>query len=533
MIERLLCVLLLLGPLAGPGFAVPETDKPAMEPLLRVVDLRVGQEATVELCDGSQARVKLLDLVEKRDSLRNAVRRGVVTVEVNGHEATLTSATYHLPVTVGDVQIDCALTKGCLENGDHWGLDADARFRLWPAGSPWIRPGTFTYPVRQKWFASYTLMANEIGDGERPADKSIYYHWGLDMGGAEKLVSVVAATDGVVVSARGKVLPPGGLPSPVHPRYDVVYLRDGRGWYYRYSHLDSIDASIRPGVRVKQGDKIGVLGKEGASGGWSHLHFDVVTPQPTGRWGICEGYAFLWQAYHQEHPTPLEAVARPHQLVWTDEPVTLDGTRSWCAKGKEHIARYEWTLTGGGRGGGQEKGTQLSCAKHPPGRSGKRAASPFPAPFSVATAEGPTVERRYARAGTYSEILKVTDDEGHVDYDFALVQVVDRDAPDRQAPRVHAAYWPTFGIKPGDAVTFKVRSFRVEPDEGHETWDFGDGSPAVTTQSPGGADPHDPNGYAITTHRYERPGDYLVSVHRTNRRGEIGMDHLHVVVEPR
>jgi len=497
MMKRLVGVLLFLGPVAGQAFAAAESDKPAIDPLFRVVDLRVGQEATVELCDGTKANVKLLDLDEKRDSLRNAVRQGIVTVEVNGRKVTLTSATYHLPVTVGDVQIDCALTKGCLENGDHWGLDADVRLRLWPVGSPWIRPGTFTYPARQKWFASGTRMANEIGDDERPADKSIYYHWGLDMGGAEKLVDVVAATDGVVVSARGEVLKSTELPPPVHPRYDVVYLRDGRGWYYRYSHLDSIDASIQPGVRVEQGDKIGVLGKEGASGGWSHLHFDIVTPQPSGRWGVCEGYAFLWQAYHQEHPTPLVAVARPHQLVWTDEPVTLDGTRSWCAKGQEHIARYEWTLTDG------------------------------------TTADGPTVEHRYPRAGTYNEILKITDDEGRVDYDFALVQVVGRGSPDQQAPRVHAAYWPTLAIEPGDEVTFKVRSFRVEPDEGHETWDFGDGSPPVKTQSPGNADAHAEDGYAITTHRYERPGDYIVSVQRTNRRDEIGTDHLHVVVEPR
>ena len=304
MMKRLLSVLLLLGPVAGQAFADTESAEPAMDPLVRVVDLRVGQEATVELCDGTKVDVKLLDLDERRDSLRNAVRQAVVTVEVNGRKVELTSATYHLPVTVGEVQIDCAVTKGCLENGDHWGLDADARLRLWPPGSPWIRPGTFTYPAKQKWFASGTLMANEIGDDERPADKSIYYHWGLDMGGAEKLVDVVAATDGVVVSARGQVLEPSDLPPPVRPRYDVVYVRDGRGWYYRYSHLDSIDASIQPGVEVKQGDKIGVLGKEGASGGWSHLHFDVVALQPSGRWGICEGYAFLWQAYHQEHPAP-------------------------------------------------------------------------------------------------------------------------------------------------------------------------------------------------------------------------------------
>jgi hypothetical protein len=420
-----------------------------------------------------------------------------VTVEVNGRKVTLPAATYHLPVTVGEVQIDCPITKGYVEHGNHWALDADARLRLWPVGSPWIRPGTFIYPARQKWFASYTLMANEIGDGEQPSDKSIYYHWGLDIGGAEKMVDVLAATDGVVVSAGKAVLESEKLPPPVRPRYDVIYLRDARGWYYRYSHLDSIDASVQVGSLVKQGQKIGVLGKEGASGGWSHLHFDCVALQPSGRYGIREGYAFFWQAYQAQYPRPLQAVARPHQLAWTGEKVTLDGTRSWSTKGPEHLQSYEWTLTDG------------------------------------TTAHGSTVERSYARAGTYSEILKITDDDGRIDYDFALVQVVDPEFPDQQAPRVHAAYSPTFGIKPNDEITFKVRSFRVDRDEGQEEWDFGDGSPVVKVQSDGNAEAHAADGYAITTHRYARPGHYLVTVHRTNRRGETGMDHLHVLVEPR
>lgn len=497
MNARSLLVALFLTLISGPLLAAGETQAQTIEPLLRAVDLRVGQQATVKLCDGSRATVKLLDLQEKRDSLRNAVRRARVTVEVNGRTVTLTAATYHLPVTVGNVQIDCAITKGHLENGDHWALDADARLRLWPAGSPWIRPDTFTYPVEQKWFASYTLMANEIGDDERPADTSIYYHWGLDTGGADQLVDVLAATDARVVSAGDAVWESAELPPPVRPRYDVVYLRDGRGWYYRYSHLDSIDPSVRPGAEVRQGQKIGVLGKEGASGGWSHLHFDVVAPQPSGRYGIREGYAFLWQAYRQQYDPKLQAVARPHQLVWTDEPIVLDGSRSWSAGGPDHIKRYEWTLTDG------------------------------------STASGPTVQHSYPRPGTYSEILKITDDEGRIDYDFAFVQVVDREFPDRQAPRVHAAYWPTFGIKPGDEITFKVRSFRVQPDEGRERWDFGDSSPTVEVQSDGNANPRAKDGYAVTTHRYQRPGHYLVSIQRTNHRGETGTDHLHVLVEPR
>ena len=85
---------------------------------------------------------------------------------------------------------------------------------------------------------------------------------------------------------------------------------------------------MRPGARIALGQKLGVLGKEGGSGGWSHLHFDIWARQPSGLWGIEEGYAFLWQAYEQAHPRQLVAVARPHALVWSGQKVTLDGSRS-------------------------------------------------------------------------------------------------------------------------------------------------------------------------------------------------------------
>jgi murein DD-endopeptidase MepM/ murein hydrolase activator NlpD len=82
------------------------------------------------------------------------------------------------------------------------------------------------------------------------------------------MVSVVAATAGRVISS-GKETLPGYDDSPVKLRYDVVYLLDDRGWYYRYSHLQIIDPAMRPGAQVTMGQKVGVLGKEGGSGGWS------------------------------------------------------------------------------------------------------------------------------------------------------------------------------------------------------------------------------------------------------------------------
>lgn len=119
---------------------------------------------------------------------------------------------------------------------------------MWPAGSPLMVSGTFGYPLSQCWFATDTQSGNEPtfvnGDEVYPAS-SIYYHSGTDLGGSEGLVDVLAATDGLVVSSGVAVLP-GYEGTPVSPRYDVVYIYDARGWYYRYSHMKSIMATPTP-----------------------------------------------------------------------------------------------------------------------------------------------------------------------------------------------------------------------------------------------------------------------------------------------
>ena len=469
---------------------------PARAAIVRVADLDVNEAQEIEFANGSKVRVKLLRLDETRDALRDAVRQARVQIELNGQSLVLTSATYHLPVTFAGVQIDCPITKGHVANsseGNAWGLLKDARLRVWPAGSSWIEPGTFVYPLKQRWFASHTQIANEpsfVDGGEAPSNKKIYYHYGLDSGGAEGMADVVAASAGRVISS-GKEILPGYDDSPVKPRYDVVYLLDDRGWFYRYSHLQIIDPAMRPGAQISTGQKVGVLGKEGGSGGWSHLHFDITSRQPSGLWGIQEGYAFLWEAYQRQYAPKLIAVARPHHLVYTGEKVVLDGSTSWSTSGK--VARYEWTFTDGTR------------------------------------ASGPTVERTYAQSGEYSEILKITDARGEADYDFAVVLVIDKSAPDQLPPTIHPAYAPTLNVRAGDPVTFKVRSFRTT--FGNETWDFGDGSEKVMVKSDGNVEQHAKDGYAVTQHRFAKPGHYLVRVERTNERGQRAIGHLHVPVE--
>ncbi len=465
--------------------------------LLRAVDLNLGESVDVTLSDGQPATIKLVDLQEARDALRDAVRRAEVTVEVNGQRMTLVSATYHLPTTVAGVRIDCPITRGYYTNtgNDSWGLVKDARLRIWPAESPLIEPDEFLYPVKQRWFATSTQMANEptyVDGGERPTVKKIYYHSGEDIGGAEGMVEVVAATDGLIVSRGLQVLDghrrSKERESPVAERYDVVYLLDARGWYYRYSHLQIIDEQVVPGRMIRKGDRIGLLGKEGASGGWTHLHFEIKSRQPSGKWGTQAAYGMLWEAYLRQYRPAMVAVARPHHVLWAGESVELDATRSWSAAGP--LAKYEWTLTDG------------------------------------STVQEPRLRHRYVKPGAYSEILKVTDAAGRIDYDFAVVQVFDRKHPDQIPQAIHAAYAPSLNLKPGDDVTFLVRTFG--PFIGNEMWDFGDGTPPVEVRSDGNAKALAPDGYAKTVHRYAQAGHYLVRVQSTNQRGEVATARLHV-----
>lgn len=468
----------------------------ATEPLVKVVDLDVGQTCEVTLCDGSQAKVTLLTLDEKHDLVRNAVRKAQVQVRVNGQVVSLTSSTYHLPTAVAGVQIDCPITRGYIADSSKanaWGLVKDARLRLWPSGSLWVRPGTFVYPVKQKWFANDTQMANVpcyVNACDNAGQDGIYYHYGLDFGASEGCVEVVAATDGLVVSAGDRVLD-AREDTPVTPRYDVVYVLDDRGWYYRYSHLSMIATPVIPGRRVKMGQRIGLVGKEGGSGGWSHLHFGIKCRQPSGLWGTQDGYAFVWQAYRQQYEPEIVAVARPHHLAYTGQQVELDASKSWSADGP--IAEYAWTFCDG------------------------------------TTATGPTVQREYERAGQYSEIVEVRDSAGHVAYDFQVVVVIDREHPERVPIAIHANYHPTFDLKAGDEVTFKVRSFGTQ--HGREVWDFGDGSDPVSVQSDGNANQHDPDGYAMTRHRYRKAGDYIVTVRRRDEYGYEAIGRLFLRID--
>ena len=91
---------------------------------------------------------------------------------------------------------------------------------------------------------------------------------------------------------------------------------------------------------------------------------------------------------------------------------------------------------------------------------------------------------------------------------------MDRAHPEHAPPSIHVTYCPTFGLKPGDEVTFKVRTFGTT--DGEETWDFGDGSPAAKTRSDGNVEDAAKDGYAMSGTATPGPGQYIVTVRRTD-----------------
>jgi hypothetical protein len=133
------------------------------EPLFKTVDLNLGEEVAVKLHDGTAVKVKLISIKEEHEKVTRPLIGAKVRLQINGTEADLVCSSYHLPVEIGGIQADVPVIENYMEDShiDWWKLKKSARIRLWPSGSPWVEPGTFKYPVKQRWFVSMTSYSNE------------------------------------------------------------------------------------------------------------------------------------------------------------------------------------------------------------------------------------------------------------------------------------------------------------------------------------------------------------------------------------
>src|SRR5690554_2100174 len=328
------------------GLLPTKTVAQKLSRLNTVVELDVGESAEVELTNGEKVQITLKNIKSYKDNVRGAVRSASVKLNVDGETVTIGSGLFNLPKTVGNVKIDCPVIKDFTVSG-YYRFDGilpkDARFRIWPKDSPYIQPGTFGFPLNQAWLSGRMQSQNELagsGWAENIESTPPGYHAPHDFGGAEGMDEIFAATDGLIVSANKEVLEGyEDLPGDVRP--DVVWVVDVRNWYYRYSHLNSVERGIFLGAKIKLGQKIGYMGKQGGSGGWVHLHFGVHQKNPTtGKWVVEDAYPYLWQAYNLKFNPKIVAVARPCLISWTNENIILDGSPSFSLEGD--IVSYEW-----------------------------------------------------------------------------------------------------------------------------------------------------------------------------------------------
>ena len=460
------------------------------------VDLDIGETTTVTLYDGTQATLTLKEVHYRKDPIRGAIREARLKVTVDGEEKWIVAGNYNLPVHFSKVKIDCPITSEYFKNGNFpegmWKLTKDVRLRVWPVNKPVCPEGFFSFPLNEKLFTGNTNFGLEPVTIDHDAQKpnknfKIYYHWGADMVGVKAVTEVLAAGDGKVI-AVGNDYDKTDLffqdPNNPQPRFERIFVRMNNGWVYRYSHLHSFNVTL--GQQVEGGDVVGILGNHWSD--YAHVHFEMWSLNDNGEYILELAYPYLIEAYIREHHPKIMAIARPHRYIAVGDSTLLDGSKSFSLEGQ--IVEYEWTFHDG------------------------------------TTASGAKVTKKFDHPGYYSEMLKVVDDHGNVEYDFQQVLAVYDNQPDRWYGYTAVAYYPTFDVQPGEELIFKGRYFNVN--EGEDHWDFGDDTPIVITHS--NPDGYNESGYAEVKHTYSKKGHYIVTFSRTANDGTPAVTQLSIFV---
>jgi hypothetical protein len=132
------------------------------------------------------------------------------------------------------------------------------------ARDAWVHP--LDGPMRRM-----PVRDGRVFGAERPGDRPGECrggHCGVDLGGETWGEPIHAAHDGVVDRVqRGPNEDHGGLYVRIAHRNGTIFTQ--------YFHLAAIPRSIQPGVHVKLGDVVGLLGDTGVKHSSAHLHFTV------------------------------------------------------------------------------------------------------------------------------------------------------------------------------------------------------------------------------------------------------------------
>jgi len=422
----------------------------------QIFGLDIGETYTFKTNDGRATEIRLVSVTETRDSVIGLVRRAVVDVEVDGRSIRLVCDPYAMPSEIQGLKI-------CADTTSVWSQTPKrVQLSIWDAAAPLVHTDRFGFPLRDYVFLSHgTQGYNEavhLGrrDGD-PQGQRFCHDYGFDIAGFEGREVIVSCTDGEIVQLH----PATGRPWSV-----VVQDEDGLMW--DYGHLDSISPNVKKGNLIRKGDAIGILGKTGPSGNFSHLHVGTYVSQADLRERRSNRrlnlYPWLVTAYQKQYgPTPL-AVARPHQTVVTGERVRFDGSRSIASDAP--ITSYRWRLPGG------------------------------------SVVDRSAAEVTFDKAGVYVATLQVKDASGREDVDFCRVKVFTKDALEKSMPTIFMTHSPTLKVTVGQPVCFRfwLQARDLSPIQ----VDFGDGTVIEGYAS-----------YSELEHRFQTAGIHVVTASAT------------------
>lgn len=439
-------------------FGAGDGDQAALDALVKkyskqcIFSLNPGESYLFRLKNGIGRTIRLVSITEHKDSAINVIRRADVAVEIDGKPLTMVCAPYVMPTVVNGLRIQADTTSGWVD------MPKRVQFSAWDASDPVVDTSCFSFPIRDyRLFSHGTQAFNEPvhlgqGDGD-PAGQKFYHSYGMDMAGYEGSEDVISATEGDVIFFW-----------PSREDLCSVVIQDAGGFTWEYAHLSSILPEIILGAHVKQGQRIGVLGKTGPSGNFSHLHLgsflsraDMEAGKENKRLNL---YPWLVSAYQAAHPKSVYAVARPHHVALTGEKVVLDGSNSIAFGTK--ITGWKWFL--------------------PDGR----------------TIHGPRAEIVFDKPGSYVATLRVKGKDGLEDVDFCQVRVYSKAAPEQHMPTIFMSCTPTGNIQVDQPVKFRFWFQGENP--GSISIDFGDGT-RLTGYKP----------YEMVSHSFTKPGIHIVT----------------------
>jgi hypothetical protein len=437
----------------------------------QIIGLDVQETFTLRLGSGAERVLRLVSVQEQRDSVIGLVRSADVRVEIDGRPLRLTCGPYVMPTETAGLRVQADTTSA-------WGnTPKRVQFSLWDAADPIVDTQRFGFPLPHlRLFSQGTQAYNEpvhlgAGDGD-PQGQCFHHDYGFDNAGFEGREEVVSATEGMVVRFW-----------PSREQLSSILVRDSGGLVWEYGHLSSAAPDIVLNARVARGRKLGLLGRTGPSGNFSHLHLGAyLSEQDVDGAGPCRRlnlYPWLVTAYQARHPRGLLAVARPHHTALTGETVVFDGSNS-LAWGGTRIVEWRWVL--------------------PDGRT-------------ILAAEA---RQTFERPGAYVAALWVKDDRGAEDVDFCPVKVFSRADPEKALGHIFMTYTPTQDLRPDQPVT--LRFWFQGSGGGPLQVDFGDGTPPEELES-----------YAERQHRFRTSGIYVVTA-QCQAEGKPIMQKLKIVV---